>query len=139
MKYNAVTGKVKAKLPVKLGPAVDLLLEVQEARRKLAKVVEGLSSSEGELKEELLRRFKKQDLDGAKGKRGQCNIKRKDMPTAKDWPAVYGYIKKHDAFDLLQRRFNEEAVNARWDADEVIPGVDKFTVIKVSVTPKGKG
>jgi len=138
MKYDQQTGKVKDKLPVKLGPAVDLLLSVQDARRRLARVVEGLASSESFLKGEMLKRFKKQELNGAKGAKGQCEIKRKNVPTSTSWPDTYKYIKKNDAFDILQRRFNEEAVTARWEAGEAIPGVGKFTVVRVSITPRGE-
>jgi hypothetical protein len=139
MKYDAASGKVKDKLPKKLGDAVDLLFEVQAARRRAAKVVEGLKSSESALARALLDKFKKDELNGAKGSRGQCELKPKDVPTPKDWKKIWTYIRKNQAEDLLQKRLNTEAVQLRWADGEAIPGIEKFHVIKVSITARKGG
>lgn len=56
------------------------------------------------------------ETDGAR-------IVRKQKPFISDWAALDGYIREHDATDLLQKRLTESAVKLRWEDGIAIPGV----------------
>lgn len=45
-----------------------------------------------------------------------------------DWDAVMQYVKKHDAFDILQRRIAPAQLKARLDAGAKIKGASTITV-----------
>ena len=126
--------------PATLGACIDLLYATQEKRlaleRSIEKKVEALRKEEQALEKHLLDTFSKDDLDGAKGKRATAGLKRQTVPNVKDWEQLYKFIKKHDAFELLQRRVSGTAYRERLEAKEVIPGVEAFTVVKLSLTKK---
>jgi len=56
-----------------------------------------------------------------------------DKPIVTDWGKLYDFIKQHGAFDLLQKRITESAVELRWADDVAIPGVSTFPVTKLSI------
>ncbi len=62
-----------------------------------------------------------------------ANYSRKEKPVAKDWAKIYTWIAQNDAFDLLQKRLTETAVQARWDDKVEIPGIAKFPVDDITM------
>jgi len=126
--------------PATLGACIDLLYATREKRtaleRSIEKKVEDLKKEEQALEKHLFDTFGKDDLDGAKGKRATAGLTRQTVPNVKDWERLYGYIKKHDAFELLQKRVSGTAYRERLEAKEVIPGVEAFTLTKLSLTKK---
>jgi hypothetical protein len=44
-----------------------------------------------------------------------------------DWDDVYGYIREHDAFHLLQRRLANAAYGEILESGDSLPGVEPFT------------
>lgn len=129
--------KLKYKVPKTVGAAIDLLYKVRQDRRVLTKKADDEEKQEKLLQLAILAMFKKSDLEGGKGKVGQGNIVNSDVPTVKDKKKFYAYIKKTGAFDLLQGRLSSEAFRARWDAGKNVPGVEKFQVVKLSITKVG--
>lgn len=124
------------KTPASLGAQIDKLWLLREKRLKVDKESEKLKSEEYALKQKLIKLYKQDDLNGARGKLGSASIDKKDYPTikAEDWDKTYAYIKKNNAFELLQRRINEGAVRELWALGKQIPGVGKFTDIKITVS-----
>src|SRR5262245_360287 len=121
------------KFPKTLGACVDLLYTLQQERLELQRQAEEIGKRESVLKEHLIQTIPKSDATGVAGKLARVTIDSKPVPKVNDWPKFYAYIKKHDAFDLLQRRVGEGAVKERWDAKENIPGVERFNAPKVHV------
>lgn len=60
-------------------------------------------------------------------------IEKEQKPYISDWNALQGYIKEHDATDLLQKRLTESAVKLRWDDGIAIPGVGVETKDKLVI------
>jgi hypothetical protein len=45
---------------------------------------------------------------------------------------IYDYVRRNNAFELMQRRLSDTAVRDRWEAGQEIPGVAHFNKIEVS-------
>jgi hypothetical protein len=109
-------------------------LEIHAADKK----AKDLRAERRKLETKLLRAFDKDDIDGAKGSKGIANIKSSKHPTIKNRKAFIKYLIKHKALDLLQNRIASRAYFDRLEAGEVIPGVEIFESIKVSVRARKK-
>lgn len=118
----------------KLAQAVDSYYETREARLALDKQAAAMKKKESELKEFLINNISKSEATGVCGKLMRATLTTKSEPTAEDWPAIYKYVAKHKAFDLLQRRLSTPAVMERWNDDKQVDGVGKIIVIGVSLT-----
>lgn len=68
---------------------------------------------------------------GEDGRKRVMSVTSDRKPTIGDWPTLLAELKKHDRFDLLQKRLAEGAVKEieGWDQ---IPGVAAFNVNKLS-------
>jgi hypothetical protein len=53
-------------------------------------------------------------------------------PAVTSWPEFWEFIKKEDDSALFEKRPGRKAIKERWEAGEVIPGVSKFPVYKLS-------
>lgn len=60
-------------------------------------------------------------------------LSRSTMPSVKDWDALYGYIHRHKAYYLLERRVGVTAFRELLEAGKNVPGVETFTKIKVNL------
>ena len=121
------------KIPAKLGAVADLLYETKNRRLLLQKEVDALQAQETQLKEHLIQKLPKSEASGMAGKLARVTVVLKEIPQVKDWPAFYNYVRKHGRFDLMQKRLSDGAVKDMWEAGEVVPGVEAFNAVSVSV------
>lgn len=128
------TEKKQYKFPKAIGACADRLYNLQEARRKQQKIVDKLADEESQLKEHIINTLPKSKAQGVAGRLALAKIEQKDVPSPKDWTKIFAYIKRNNAFELLQRRLSSTAVQERWDAKKSIPGIEKFKVTTVSLT-----
>lgn len=130
--------KLKYKIPKTVGAAIDLLMTITAARQVLTRRAEIEKEQETLVEEKIFDMFGKSELEGAMGKLATASIQRVNVPTLKDWNKFSAYVKKNDAFDLLQRRLSSEACRLRWDAKKDIPGVEVFTRVSLKLTKRKK-
>lgn len=126
----------KLKIPKSLGACADLLYKIKQERLALDKVVEGMKANESLLTNHIIDNLPKGDA-GAVGKTHKVVVRTEQIPQAENWEAVYKYVQKHGAFDLLQRRLNPKAVMERLEDPKNkkgLPGVKLFTAVKLSLT-----
>lgn len=116
------------------GALADKLLDLRNKRLALESDAEELKKQETQIKEHLIREMPKADLRKLVGKYASVSLRSKEMPHIVDWDAFRKYLKRKDAFDLLQKRTSPDAFRERWEAGEEIPGVEKFNVLELSVT-----
>ncbi len=122
---------VKIKLPKSLGGIVDLLYKTRMERKKIEGEAGKKKDIEVFISNYLLKEYGKENLKGAKGRKASASIKKRDIATVENFDFLIKHIKKTNDYDLLQRRVNEKAVKERWAAGKRVPGVGKFTSIKV--------
>jgi hypothetical protein len=121
----------------KPGEVVDQLFKTREDRLDLDRQSNELKEKERELKDWLLDNLSKQELTRLAGKLGQVSLKKSAVGTIEDLPAFQEFVKKHDAFDLYQRRLNLEACRLRWDAGKEIGGVKRDVIVDLTVSKVG--
>lgn len=132
-------GKVDA-IPESVGAAIDALHVTRERRKKLDAESKTIKQRERELEEAIFSKFKKSDLEGARGRLAQASVEAADVPNLDDDGKFFAHLKKHpEDLDLLQRRLSVEACRARWAEKRAIPGVSIFTRVTLHLSKvKGK-
>lgn len=121
------------KIPKTIGACADLLYKTREARLKLQRDCEALEEQEKALKEHLIRTLPKSKAKGVSGEVARVTIVSDEVYQVEDWDAVYAYVRKTGAFELLQKRLSREAVIERVEDGENVPGVKKMLIPKVSL------
>lgn len=122
-----------AKLPKSMAACADLLYEKRQARLAADKVAARLKLDEQVLIDHIIDNLPK-DSRGAIGRHHMVKVVTDQKPVVKDWEAFYKYIARTKKFELLQKRLGEGAVQEILDDGKTVPGVEKFTVVKVSLT-----
>ena len=65
----------------------------------------------------------------------RISLRKSIVPQAVDWTKIYRFMKKNNAFDLLQRRLASTAWNDRMeDRKSPIPGIESFTKTTLYIT-----
>ena len=112
-----------------LNAATRAYVNIRDARSALA---QKFDAEDGSLKDKLklLEAFMLKELQstGANSVRtdeGTVIRQEEIMPSGSDWDAFYGWIKKNDAFDFLERRIKKTAVKDYMEAHpgKLPPGV----------------
>lgn len=103
-----------------------------QARLALQRELKKLEEEASKLKAKLITELESSNVPAIGCDTATFSLVEKEVPTVQDWPVLYAYIKEEDAFDLLQRRLSNEAVEVRWADGVVVPGVVKFPVTKLS-------
>jgi hypothetical protein len=120
--------------PDKLGACADLLYTLREQRLQAQKVVDEFARREGIVREHIIAELPKSESQGVTGRIATALIKTKVVPVIKDWAEFYKHVKKTGAFEMLQKRLADAAIQERWEAGKKVPGVEPFTTVSVSVT-----
>ena len=128
----------KLKLPKTLGACADLAYDLKEGRLAMAKILAEWEEQEKAVKQHIIDNLSKSKDGGAIGQRYKAVIVRDTIPRIIDDKKFYDYVKKHGAFDLLQRRLNDKAVRDRVEHNKgkPLPGLEDFGIVKVSITKK---
>ncbi len=126
--------KKRYAFPRTIGGMADKLYELSAKKRVAAAVVAEIEDEEKALKALIIDTLPKSKASGIAGKVALVKVGTKEKNVIKNWPDLWNWAKKKNAFDLFQHRLNEAAVDARIEAGEKIDGVEKFTVVTVSCT-----
>lgn len=121
-----------------LGTAIDKLYELRAKRLDAEKAIKAMKSDELALRVVIKRLLDAASLEGGRGQIASTSVIHSTEPTAKDWPAIYDFIRENDAFDMLQRRLSATAVKDRWESGIIIPGIEKFDTWDLSLTKRSK-
>lgn len=123
----------KARTPAQ---RADLLYKLDnEELRELRKVFQEMESFVSKLKAWFVQELVKvEGQTGVAGKIGRVELKKKSMNGVNDWDAFWEYVRKKKAYDLLQKRINDKAINARLEEGIEVPGTYIFEKTAVSLT-----
>lgn len=131
--------KRKRVIPKNLAAAADLYHAVKNERLAAQKALEPLAEFESALREHIIKTLPKSKLGGVAGKIVRVEIENVDVPTISDKKKFEAYVKRTGQFDLMTASLNTKAVKERWDAKKTVPGIGKFTVVKLRVSKLKKG
>jgi hypothetical protein len=122
-------------LPGNPATCADLLYKVREARLALQRLAEYHQELETKISNFFIDTLPRTDTTGISGVIARVQINIKPIPQVEDWDKLYAYVIKHKAFELLQRRLGEKAINERLEAGEgARMGVTVMQIKKVSCT-----
>ena len=123
--------------PDSLGDSIDKYYQLRAQRLNLEKEVKERKRTEKAYMEHIVAQLRSINMENGGGRVANASIKEVEVPTPKDWPAIWEFVKENNAWDLLQKRLSGKAVQERWDQEIVIPGIDTFTKVSLSLTKKG--
>ncbi len=112
---------------------VDKLYAIREERYELNRQAKKIEDQEKEIRGALIQALPKFGATGVAGKTARAQLEGKAIVVVSNVKALRKYIAKNDAWDILQQRVNATAVQERWDAKKVVPGVKPETVTVVSL------
>lgn len=117
----------------KLAKLVDELYAIREERYELQRRAKKIEERETEIRKALIAELPKFGASGVAGAVARAQLEGKTFKRIEDWGKLCAFVAKKKAWDLFQRRLNDAAVQARWDAKTVVPGVtpDKVTVVSL--------
>jgi hypothetical protein len=116
-----------------LAEMADKLYTVRERRLALKRQVDELQKEETSISDFLIEHIAKDDATGVAGKLVRVTVVTKPKPTLKSWDDLIAYCRRRNAWDLIQHRLSEDAVNQRWADGKEVPGVEVFNVVKLSL------
>lgn len=118
-----------------LAAIVDEYYAAREERYELQRKADKMKKSEEELKELIIESLRKsKGTTGVAGRLASAQLVKKEKVIVEDWDDVVKFVKKHNAFDLFQRRLSDEAVKVRWEQGVAIPGVNKLKLDDLSIS-----
>jgi hypothetical protein len=123
---------VKFKVPKSIGACADLLYKLKEQKAEVNKKLSELAEQESAVKEYIINNLPK-DSTGVAGRVARVSINVKAVPQVADWDKFYAFVKKKNAFELMQRRLSEAAIKEVWDNGKSVPGVEAFMAVTVSL------
>ena len=121
------------KIPTKLGDVADLLYKTKQKRLAKQKEVEALEAEENELREHIIKTLPQSNASGVAGRLARVSVESKEVAQVDNWDSFYAYVKKHNAFELMQKRLSLKAVDERIADGVKVPGVKMFKLKTVSI------
>lgn len=125
--------KKEPKPSPKLAALVDELYKTRERRYALQHKAEALEEREQEIRKQLVAQLPRFGATGVAGKAARAQLEGKTVKKIEDWAKFCAHVAKAKAWDLLQRRVSDAAVQERWDAKKAVPGVVPLPVTVVSL------
>lgn len=125
------------KMPDTLGACIDHAYELQQKYLEQKHKADAIAKQVSEVEEYIIATFPKAGLHGGKGALASATILTSVEPSVQDWDSVFKYVQKKKAWDLMYRRLNSKAFRDRLEEGEVIPGVEKFNRVKLSIRKIG--
>lgn len=123
------------KLPKTLAACADLLYETRLARYDLQHEVDDMKKLEAALEERFRLELPQDGASGISGAVARIQLSPKVKPVVEDWDKFYTYVRKNNAFEMLQRRLNEGAARDFADTNgRRVPGTNVMHYTDVSCT-----
>lgn len=112
----------------------DTYYETREKRLAMQRAVDAVEKEEKKMKAELIAAFKEHNFKAIGGHIVTITHKLKKTAIATDWNKVHEYIIANDAWDIMQKRLTQSAIDLRWEDKISIPGVEAFPVDDLSIS-----
>jgi hypothetical protein len=118
-----------------LGPQIDALFDLREQKKAAEAEVDRIKELMRVQENFLMLEMEANGLQRSTGLKASIGIEESVVPQVEDWETFYAFIRRNNAFELLERRpatgaFREHAERRR---DKTVPGVVPFTKRKLSL------
>lgn len=113
---------------------IKLRHKLETQRKEASAKLKVLEDQISELDKELIDYLQSSDEERVEIKGGiGVRLTSSVVPTVKDWDAFYAWIKKNNAFWMLERRPSVTGYRDQLSTGKAIPGVESFTRIKLNL------
>lgn len=127
--------KQEVVLPKTLATCADALYAAREERYKLQNQAKLLGELESKLADNFRQKLPKGKASGISGAQAHVQLQPKTKPVVENWDKFYAFVRKANAFEMLQRRLSEAAANEYFDAHKRrVPGTNVLHYTDVSCT-----
>lgn len=113
--------------PIAIGPAIDMLNDLREAKRKLEAQVKEIEIEYADIEERLMAKLEAEGSTKGSGRNASASITSNVVGNVTDWDQFYAFIAKKKFFHLMQRRLSDAAVRELFEQGMKVPGVEPFT------------
>ena len=115
--------------PMKLDDLVKTYISVRTKKSQLKKQYDQQVARYDELQEKiealLLIKFKELGVESIRTEQGTAYTQVRTSASVADWDTFFGFVKEHDAFDMIERRVSKAAVEQyRATAGDLPPGLN---------------
>ena len=120
--------------PLTLGQLADRAKQLAAERSALAAQDKKLEGELKDLKVQIIEALDKQETRVAEGKIAKVSIVESEEPAVTNWDAFFAYVRKNNAFHLLQRRVSSPAWRElRALKKKDVPGTEVFLKRDLSI------
>lgn len=117
-----------------VGKYIALRDKKAKIRAEYQEKVSGVDAAMEKLEGILLQNFQALGVDSVKTKVGTAYTSTRSKASVADWEAFLGFVKEHEAWEMLERRASKSAVdNYRAAHDEIPPGLNLREEITVNI------
>lgn len=122
------------KFPKSIAVCVDKYYQLREKRLAMQKEVDAVAAEERAYKNHLIDTIPKSQATGVQGKLARVTIVTKEEPQVKDPEAFRKYMNRTKRWDLAYNlRPSAPGIREMWEEGKKVPGIEKFTVVTVSL------
>lgn len=120
-----------------LGTVIDKLYAFDQDIDVVERQLKKLKDKRAIMERKLLGQLQDGKLEKAAGHKAIASITKREIPTIKNPRKFQKFVIKNNAFDLYQNRVASRAYFARREDGTVVPGVEVFKKVSVSIRKRG--
>jgi len=118
-----------------IGTQIDALWQLRESKREHEEKIKALNAVIEQKEFALFETMDAQGTTTGAGRKGKVTLGESVVPQVTDWVEFWKFIRKNNAFELLEKRaavaaFREHASRRR---DHTVPGVVPYTKRKITL------
>lgn len=120
------------------GQLIDQLFELRERIRELDRQSQALKDEKQALEDTLLKELDAQGVQSVSGRKATASISENIVPSIEDWDSFHAFIRRNNAFYLLQRRANAAPYRELMEQrrGKKIPGATSVTLRTLNLRAK---
>ena len=122
------------RIPKSLGTKIDMVSKIRDERLKLEASAKDFKKQEAALSGLIVGMLQKAGVTKSTATLATFSFKSVRIGKVTDWAKLYGYIKKSNNFDLLERRVAQGSYREHLENGDKMPGLEMDSVIKTSLT-----
>jgi hypothetical protein len=118
---------------IAIGPTIDKMKDLQNAKAELNAQIKKLDVEYDELELQLFEKLDREGTTKGAGKHASASITSSVVGNVTNWDLVFPYIKKTGYFHLFIKQLNAAALRELFDKGVKVPGVEPFTKRRLSI------
>lgn len=119
-----------------VGDKINAMHAKREEKRALEAKIKELEGEIRVIEVDLINTMDSQGVKLSQTDRARAEVIEATYPQVENWEEFWAYIRKHNAFHLLERRPSSASCNEMFGLRKAIPGVTAFTKRKVKLVTK---